>query len=340
MAKSANQRGRVLVLLDILRRRTDEDHPLSVPQMVEEMQQRGVSIERKSVYDALSTLQELGYDVMLQRGRGYYLGEREFQLAELKLLVDAVQASKFITVHKSRELIEKLTRHASDYQASSLQRQVYVAGKARSANERVYYTIDAIYEAIAQDLQVRFRYFDYDAQRSRVFRRGGAEYVVSPFALIRDNDNYYLVACEGEQIRHYRVDKMDRISVAEEPRQGKKLFECADPGSYVDRHFGMFQGEAEEVVLRCRKNMVRLLIDRFGDDVHFLPERGESFRAVVKVVVSPQFFGWLFGLEGGVELLEPESVRFRMAETLRAAMEQYGGGNNAQCTMHNAQLDV
>jgi Fe2+ or Zn2+ uptake regulation protein len=138
MAKSANQRGRVLVLLDILRRRTDEDHPLSVPQMVEEMQQRGVSIERKSVYDALSTLQELGYDVMLQRGRGYYLGEREFQLAELKLLVDAVQASKFITVHKSRELIEKLTRHASDYQASSLQRQVYVAGKARSANERVY----------------------------------------------------------------------------------------------------------------------------------------------------------------------------------------------------------
>ena len=326
MAKAVNQRGRVLVLLDILRRRTDEDHPLSVPQLVEEMSQRGVNIERKSVYEAVTTLQEQGYDVVLQRGKGYYLGERAFQLAELKLLVDAVQASKFITVHKSRELIEKLTRQTSDYQAGTLQRQVYVAGKARSVNERVYYTIDAIYEAITQDRQVGFLYFDYDANRNKVYRRGGAEYVVSPFALIRDNDNYYLVACEGEQLRHYRVDKMEGISLREELRQGRKLFERADPGSYVDRHFGMFRGEAEEVTLRCRKDMARVLIDRFGDDVQLVPDREDSLRAVVHVVVSPQFFGWIFGLEGAVEVLGPEVVRAKMRHALREQLRGYDEG--------------
>ena len=351
MAKKSGQLGRVLVLLDVLRHRTDEDHPLSVPALVAEMEQRGVDIERKSVYAAVNALQERGYDVVLERGRGYHLGEREFQLAELKLLVDAVQASKFITVQKSEELIEKLVRQASDYQASSLQRQVYVAGKARSVNERVYYTIDAIYEAIAQDRQVSFLYFDYDPERQKVYRRGGAAYVVSPFALIRDNDNYYLVACEtlespetseptenpektenpeeneppAPRLRHYRVDKMERLTVLEEPRQGRKAFESVDPGSYVDRHFGMFQGEEEEVVLRCKREMARVLIDRFGDDVQMIPDGENSVRALVKVVVSPQFFGWVFGLEGAVEVLEPDSVRHKMRQSLRDMLGVYDG---------------
>lgn len=323
----AKTRNRVLVLLDILRHRTDEEHPLSVPRLLSELERRGVQMERKGVYSALETLQAEGYDVLLLRGRGYYLGEREFQLAELKLLVDAVQASKFITVQKTRELIEKLTRQASDYQAGTLQRQVYVAGKARSVNERVYYTIDALYEAIAQDRKVRFRYFDYDVERRKVYRRDGDVYVVSPFALIRDNDNYYLVACQDrtEGLRHYRVDKMDELAMLDLPRQGRERFEAADPSGYVNRHFGMFQGEEEEVVLRCRRDLVRVLIDRFGEDVQFFPDRGEGVRAVVKVVVSPQFFGWLFGLEGGVEVLEPEQVRFRMRQTLEQALQAYNG---------------
>ena len=242
-----------------------------------------------------------------------------------------------------QELIEKLVRQASDYQASSLQRQVYVAGKARSVNERVYYTIDAIYEAIAQDRQVSFLYFDYDPERQKVYRRGGEAYVVSPFALIRDNDNYYLVACEttetsekpeksenpeknadqAPRLRHYRVDKMERLTVLEKPRQGRKAFEAVDPGSYVDRHFGMFQGEEEEVVLRCKREMARVLIDRFGDDVQIIPDGENSVRAMVKVVVSPQFFGWVFGLEGAVEVLEPDSVRHKMRQSLRDMLGVY-----------------
>lgn len=318
MPRAGKKQGRILVLLDILRHLSDEDHPLSVPELLEEMERRGVQMERKSVYTALATLQEQGYDVELNRGKGYYLGEREFQLPELKLLVDAVQASKFITVHKSRQLIEKLTRQASDYQASSLQRQVYVAGKARSVNERVYYTIDSIYEAIRGDRQIRFLYFDYNLERQKVYRRDAAGYVVSPFALIRSDDNYYLVACDAEcrKLRHYRVDKMDKLKVLEEPRKGHALFAAQDPGSYVDRRFGMFQGEEEEVVLRCKNELLRVLIDRFGDDAVLIADQEGSFRAVVKVVVSPQFFGWLVGLEGGVEVLEPEHVRHQLKKTL------------------------
>jgi predicted DNA-binding transcriptional regulator YafY len=213
----------------------------------------------------------------------------------------------------------------------------------------VYYTIDAIYEAIAQDRQVSFLYFDYDPERQKVYRRGGAAYVVSPFALIRDNDNYYLVACEtpespesseptenpektenpeeneppAPRLRHYRVDKMEHIAVLEEPREGRKAFEAVDPGSYVDRHFGMFQGEEEEVVLRCKREMARVLIDRFGEDVQMIPDGENSVRAMVKVVVSPQFFGWIFGLEGAVEVLEPDSVRHKMRQSLRDMLGIY-----------------
>lgn len=325
MPKRPNQQGKLLVLLDILRQETDEEHPLSVPALLEQLEQRGVTAERKSVYDGLHTLQDQGYDVVLQRGKGYYLGEREFQLAELKLLVDAVQASKFITVGKSRELIEKLSRGASRYQARSLQRQVIVTGKARSVNERIYYTIDAIYEAIARNRQITFRYFDYDQHREKRYRRGGERYAVSPFALLRDNDNYYLVAYNAgaERLRHYRTDKMDGIALAEEPRQGQALFAREDPSRYAERHFGMFRGEEEEVVLRCQSWTAHVLIDRFGDDVLMLPDGEGTFRAVVRVVVSPQFFGWLFGLEGGAVILEPEHVRHRMKQALRGQLEEY-----------------
>ncbi len=325
MSKNMTQRGKLLVLLDILRRETDEEHLLTVPMLLKKLESRGVQMERKSVYESIATLQEYGYDVELQRGKGYYLAEREFQLAELKLLVDAVQASKFITVQKSQQLIEKLSRQASDYQASSLQRQVYVVGKTRSANERVYYSIDAIYEAIASNRQIHFRYFDYDQKKRMVFRRNGAFYQVSPYALIRDNDNYYLVAYDAqtEQLRHYRVDRMDRLEMLDEARQGSEAFERSDPARYADRHFGMFRGEEEQVVLRCKSWLAHVLIDRFGDDVMMIPEGEDTFRAVVKVVVSPQFFGWLFGLEGGAEVLEPDHVRHQMRKELEQNLARY-----------------
>lgn len=325
MPRTNNQKGKLLALLQLFTEETDEQHPLSVPALLERLEAAGIRAERKSIYEDIHTLQRFGYDIILQRGRGYYLGERDFQLAELKLLVDAVQASKFITPQKSQALIDKLARQTSRYQASALQRQVYVAGKAKSANERVYYTIDAIYEAIGRNKQVSFRYFDLNQRREKVYRKGGAEYVVSPYTLVRDNDNYYLVAYDktSGRLRHYRVDKMDRIAVRKEARLGREAYQAEDPARYADLHFGMFQGEEKEVVLRCQDWTAHVLIDRFGDNLEMYPDEGNTFRAVVRVVVSPQFFGWLFGLNGGAVVLAPEPVRFQMEQMLTAQLEQY-----------------
>ncbi|MCD8334284.1 MAG: transcriptional regulator [Clostridiales bacterium] len=325
MPRTNNQKGKLLALLQLFTEETDEQHPLSVPALLERLEAVGIRAERKSIYKDIHTLQRFGYDIILQRGRGYYLGERDFQLAELKLLVDAVQASKFITPQKSQALIDKLARQTSLYQASALQRQVYVAGKAKSANERVYYTIDAIYEAIGRNKQVSFRYFDLNQRREKVYRKGGVEYVVSPYTLVRDNDNYYLVAYDktSGRLRHYRVDKMDRIAVRKEARLGREVYQAEDPARYADLHFGMFQGEEKEVVLRCQDWTAHVLIDRFGDNLEMYPDQGNTFRAVVRVVVSPQFFGWLFGLNGGAVVLVPEPVRFQMEQMLTAQLEQY-----------------
>ncbi|MCD8145926.1 MAG: WYL domain-containing transcriptional regulator [Clostridiales bacterium] len=330
MERTNSQKGKLLMLLQIFAQETDEQHPLSVPALLERLADAGIQAERKSVYEDIHTLQRYGYDIVLHRGRGYYLGERDFQLAELKLLVDAVQASKFITPQKSQALIDKLARQTSRYQARTLQRQVYVAGKAKSANERVYYTIDAIYEAIGQNKQVSFRYFDLNQRREKVYRKGGAVYIVSPYALVRDNDNYYLVAYDktSGRLRHYRVDKMDRIAVRKEARLGREVYEAEDPARYTDIHFGMFQGEEKEVVLRCQDWTAHVLIDRFGDNLEMYPDDGPTFRAVVRVVVSPQFFGWLFGLNGGAVVLAPEPVRFQMEQMLTAQLEQYQKGQN------------
>lgn len=327
MPKSADQRGKLLVLLHVFQRETDEQHPLSVPALVNRLAAHGVSAERKSIYENIETLREQGYDIELQRGRGYYLAERDFELPELKLLVDAVQSSRFITARKSAGLIEKLARQTSSHEARTLQRQMYVAGRARSMNERVYYSIDSIYEAINSGRQITFSYFDYNVAREKIYRHDHQFYEVSPFALMRDNENYYLVAYDStaKALKHFRVDKMDQLYMTEKPREGKAVFEAADPATYADHHFGMFRGKAETVLLRCQPWMAHVLIDRFGDDVMMSPEQDGTFTASVRVAVSPQFFAWLFGLEGGAVILGPESVKNAMEAQLRKQLELMGG---------------
>ena len=231
MPKNNHQKEKMLVLLEILRTESDETHPLVVPRLIEKLQARGIAAERKSIYDDLDTLRRKGYDIEIHRGKGYYLGEREFQLAELKLLVDAVQSSRFITAKKSNELIENLERQTSIYGAQTLQRQVFVAGRVKSMNESVYYNIDAIHKAIGENRQITFRYFDYDQNLKKVFRHNGKRYRVSPYALLRSDENYYLTAYDSraEQIKHYRVDKMESITQTGEKRLGQALFAGFDP---------------------------------------------------------------------------------------------------------------
>ena len=309
MARSANQKLKPLLLCRYLLERTDEEHPATVPELIAELERCGVSAERKSVYADLEALAAFGLDVQSRKGKrpGWFIGERPFQLAELKLLVDAVQSCKFITRRKSDALIRKLEGLASVHQARQLQRQVYVDRRVKTMNESVYYSIDKLHAAIAAGRAVTFKYFEYNVKKEKVFRREGRRYTVSPYGLIWNSENYYLAGydhAKGE-LRHYRVDKMAELAVTCLPREGDEACRDFDLAAYADNHFGMFSGREGEIRLRCEQRLVGVVLDRFGQDVMLVPDGADHFTVTVRAVVSPQFLGWLFGLGPGVTLLSP-----------------------------------
>lgn len=321
MPRSAHQKEKLLTLLDILFRDTDEDHPMPLTGLIEALERQGISAERKSIYADLDTLRQRGWDIVLDRGRGYYLAWRPFELPELKLLVDAVQSSKFISEGKSRSLIKKLESLCSRYQAVALQRQVFVSGRAKTMNEAVLYSIDAIHEAIGQNRQISFRYFDYNVKKEKVFRHGGKVYQVSPVGLLRSDESYYLVALVQGEKRHYRVDRMAQLRVTDQKREPG--CDDLDMAAYTRRHFGMFSGQQRQVKLRCPNNLAHVMLDRFGLDTMLIPDGENHFTLTVDVAVSQQFFGWLFGLGPEVEVLEPQDVRQQLARQLAQALERY-----------------
>lgn len=319
MPRKEKQKAKILILLKILEQRTDEEHRMTVPQILDALAQEGVPSERKSVYSDIATLRAMGCDVELQRGPGggYYIANRRFQLPELKLLVDAVQSSQFITRRKSRELIGKLSGLASEYQAQKLRRQVFVSGRAKSMNESAYYTVDVLYEAIDSDRMVEFRYSDWGLDRRRHPRRGGKPYRVSPWALVWENNSYYLIAYEDYEepygIRHYRVDKMSAVKKTEVPRRGKELYDQFDLSAYVQSMFNMYGGPVRKVTLQCENRLASAMLDRFGTGVNpCVEEDGQHFHITVPVAVSPQFLGWICGFGTAVRILEPEEVCAQM----------------------------
>jgi len=325
MSKSANQKLKLLRLYQILLQQSDEEHPIPIAQLISELARWDISAERKSIYADLEALAELGVDVQSRKGRsaGWFIGERDFELAELKLLVDAVQSSRFITHRKSDSLIRKLERLASVHQARQLQRQVYVDRRVKSMNESIYYIVDTIHSAIAQNRAITFRYFDYDTAKRRVFRHDGKQYEVSPLGLIWNNENYYLVAysAENEQLRHYRVDKMADLEITDRPRQGQpERFDVAD---YAQKHFGMYSGAEVTMTLRFENRMANIVLDRFGQDVMLIPDGAEHFTLTLPLVMSPQFFGWLFGLGDGVQLIGPPAAVEAYQEQLKAVAALY-----------------
>lgn len=331
MAKGSNQKGKLLYLARILNEQTDEAHPMTVAQMIALLQEQGVDVrDRKSIYDDLETLRVFGMDIESSRnGRscGYYVAGREFELPELKLLVDAVQSSRFITQNKTQKLIGKLEGLTSRHQARELQRQVYVTHRAKAANERIYYSVDALHAAIDAGRQIRFRYFEWVRSGSKVqehLRRNGEAYQVSPWALIWDNENYYLVAYEAQsgELRHYRVDKMQDITLTEIPREGGEKYAQNDPGKYAGVMFGMFNGRVEQVRLRFDDSLIGVVTDRFGRDIFLIPDGDDHFIVNISAAVSPQFFSWLFSFGGKAELLAPESVKKEYLDALRAALKE------------------
>ena len=320
MPRTANQKTKLLYVMEALLRESDEEHPLSMEDLLRYLSEKGIRAERKSVYSDIETLQAFGLDIHGTRGRtaGYYVGERDFELPEIKLLIDSVQSSKFITERKTMQLIRKLAGLMSVHEAALMKRQMYVKNRIKSMNESIYYNVDALHQAIAADKQIEFRYSSYTITKEKKFRRGGRPYRVSPLALSWAEENYYLIAYEAEtdKIKHFRVDKMDSIRIVDQFREGKKLLRDMDMGEYTRKNFSMFGGTEEVVTLRFSNRMIGVVIDTFGKDVAITAVDEEHFLIRAAVAVSPQFFGWLFGLDGEAAIVAPEPVKQRFQDQL------------------------
>ena len=327
MAKSENQKLKLLYLKKIFEEQTDENHPITIAQIVEELEKCGVAAERKSLYRDIRLLQDFGMDILSVRGKtyGYYLGSREFELPELKLLVDAVQSSRFITHKKSGELIRKLEALTSAHDAAQLQRTVYVVNRIKTANESIYYNVDSICSAIADNSRVSFKYFDWTADKRRSYRRNGERYVVSPWSLAWDDEMYYLIAYDSgeDKIKHFRVDKMTNIETVDEERDGRQAFKELDMALYSKKLFGMFSGSEETVTLRCKKSLAGVIIDRFGKETTLFPDDDEHFKVNINVAISPVFLAWVFTFGDEMTIVSPRGVINKFREMAQNAADMY-----------------
>ena len=328
MAKASSQKLKILYVMEFLLRNSDEEHPVSISQIADHLEAHDIPAQRKSLYDDIEALRKFGLDIIqTNRGRiyGYYIASRDFELPELKLLVDSVQSSKFITRRKSSALIRKIERLASIHDAQLLQRQVYVQNRIKTMNESIYYNVDEIHNGISQNRKIRFKYFDLTVTKERSYRKNGEYYVMSPYALTWDNENYYLVAFDSgaEIIKHFRVDKMTDISMIDEPRDGQDAYKAMDMAEYSKSIFGMFSGKPEPVRLRFNNQLVGSVLDRLGNDILLVPDGDDCFTVTANVVVSPQFFAWIFGFGEMAQILGPQDVVDRMVAHTGTVLDLY-----------------
>lgn len=311
--------------MKVLLEKTDEDHTITVNEIISELNSLGISAERKSVYDDLELLKLFGLDIEKRKTKthDYYIASREFELPELKLLVDSIQASKFITYKKSMELIKKIETLTSKYNASNMRRQVHVCNRVKSMNESIYYNIDRLHQAISENKKISFEYFDWSVNKEKVFRKDGGKYITNPISLCVDCENYYLIAYSDKwaDFVHYRVDRMVNIELLEENRIIPK--EEFDLGKYVKPVFGMYDGEITEVSLQFSNSLVGVVIDRFGKDVIIIKADDEHFIVRVSVAVSPTFLSWVIGFGSNAKVISPSSVADEVCDLAREAVEQY-----------------
>lgn len=327
MPKGNNQKLKLYYLSRIMIEKTDDEHMITMAEIKKELEAYDVTADRKSLYDDLEALRVLGIDVVGEKiGRNYYyhVGGKQFEIAELKLLVDAIQSSKFITAKKSNELIKKLTGMASEYEADQLKRQVVVQGRVKTMNESIYYFVDDVHRAIAENKQIRFEYMKWNVEK-KMERHREADYVVSPWALTWDDDNYYLIAYDEEagSIKHFRVDKLKNIRILDEKRTGRDKFREFDLARYAKMSFGMFGGEPVKVKISFMDEMIGVFIDRFGRDISLRPSKQKGWSEInVEVALSDQFLGWIFALGPKVKILGPKEVvtRFKKELDSRSAL--------------------
>ena len=326
--KSSNQKLKLFYLLRILYEKSNEDNRLSAADLIKELSFYDVTAERKSIYADLEALRSLGFDVCGgdDNVRGNYLGERYFQLSEVKMLIDVIQASNFISEKKSLELIEKLGHFVSEHDRKSLRRQIVLANRIKSSNEAVYYSIDNIHRAIDERLKIRFKYYNIDTQKKKVYRNNGEYYIVNPIALMWDDEKYYLVAFDDKdgKLKNYRVDKMDSVSVFDEKISENAINVHFDAAECSRQSFNMFSGNVKEVTLVASNSASSIIYDRFGTDVFVIPNDNDTFCVTVNVAVSPQFYSWIFGVSEFVSIKYPSDVVAEYSRMCERVLKQNG----------------
>lgn len=328
MAAVSNQKLKVMYLMKIMLEKTDETHSITMSEIIEALKAYGITAERKSIYSDIESLRQYGMDIIGMQENGtysYHIGNRQFELAELKLLVDSVQSAKFITAKKSDELIKKIEGFASQYEARQLHRQVYVAERIKTANESIYYNVDMIHSAIAENSQIVFHYFQWNVNKEMELRRKGAYYKASPWALSWTDENYYMIAYDSEEnkIKHFRVDKMLHIEMTRRRREGRSMFREFDMAVYAKKMFGMYDGEERMVKIECRNHLAGVIIDRFGKNVSLIKTDAEHFAANVKVAVSRQFLFWVMALGEDARIVGPEAVVEQVGTEIDRLTRQY-----------------
>lgn len=309
MPKSENQKLKLLYIAEYLTAKTDEDHYVTSADIIKMLASNGITAERKSVYADVDALRSFGMDIDISKGRtgGIRLLSKRFELTELKLLVDAIQSSRFITEKKTYALIGKLSEMTSEYERKELQRLVFVSNRIKNENESIYYSTDNIYSAINNDKQISFLYFNYGADKKKHYHNNNQLITVSPYGLQFDNEKYYMIAYDGKAgiIKHYRVDKMEAVSVLDKNREGKSHFKKFDIASYSNATHNMFSGDVTNVTLRCTDKFAGAVIDKFGNKIKFIPAENDTYTVMVNAVLSPALYSWIFTFAGEITILHP-----------------------------------
>lgn len=328
MPRGSNQKFKLYRLAQIMLEMTDDEHYITMPEIMAALGEYEITADRKSIYSDLRDLEVLGIEVEgepVGNKYHYHVVNRPFELPELKLLVDAIQSSKFITERKTNTLIKKLEKLVSKYESMKLQRQVFVSGRIKTMNESIYYTVDAIHNAISENRKIRFQYYQWNVKKEMELRHNGEYYHISPWGLSWDDENYYLVGFDSaaNQIKHYRVDKMLHIQMSQEKREGKEHFKKLDMADYAKKSFGMFGGKEQQVKLLVENSFAGVIIDRFGKNVMMVPADSEHFTVNVDVHVSNQFLGWIISLGEGVKILGPDEVVGQIKIEIERLTKQY-----------------
>ena len=328
MPRGKNQKFKLYRLGEIMLEKTDEEHFLTMPEIISALGEYDITADRKSIYNDLRDLETFGISVDGEKFKNkyrYHVVDRPFELPELKLLVDSIQSSRFITERKSNALIKKLEKFLSKYDAYKLQRQVYVTGRVKTMNESIYYTVDAIHSAISENRKIRFQYYQWNVKKEMELRHDGSYYNISPWGLAWDNENYYMVGYDSDagKVKNYRVDKMLRLQITDEEREGKEELSSVNMADYTNKSFGMFGGNEEVVTLLVKNSLAGVIIDRFGKDLVFVPEGDEHFKINIKVMVSPQFLGWIISIGEGIKIIGPDTVVDKMKAEIDRLNKQY-----------------